>query len=103
MGTWGRSGLHKAFEATPQNTMSSGYGQYGGVGRCFPFWQDVLACYVVNTSAEDDSERRSGLLRSRTTMSVCTTRRSTLALWRCRLLLSDKARPTIPMHRPLVK
>ncbi|KAG9250365.1 NADH:ubiquinone oxidoreductase 11.5kD subunit [Emericellopsis atlantica] len=34
--------------------MSSGYGQYGGVGRCFPFWQEVLACYVVNTSAEND-------------------------------------------------
>merc|ERR1711964_411638 len=58
MGTTTRSGLHKAFEATPQNTMSSGYGQYGGVGRCFPFWQDVLACYVVNTSAEDDSGKK---------------------------------------------
>ncbi|WPG98490.1 Hypothetical protein R9X50_00128100 [Acrodontium crateriforme] len=35
--------------------MSSGYGLAGGPSRCFPFWQEVLACYVVNTSAEDDS------------------------------------------------
>ncbi|RKF82814.1 hypothetical protein GcC1_010004 [Golovinomyces cichoracearum] len=34
--------------------MSSGYGLNGGVSRCFPFWQDVLACYVVNTTEEDD-------------------------------------------------
>jgi hypothetical protein len=26
-----------------------------GPGRCFPFWQELLACYVVNTNAEDDS------------------------------------------------
>lgn len=26
-----------------------------GPGRCFPFWQEVLACYVVNSSAEDAS------------------------------------------------
>ncbi|EGP88070.1 unnamed protein product [Zymoseptoria tritici ST99CH_1A5] len=35
--------------------MSSGYGLTGGPSRCFPYWQEVLACYVVNTSAEDDS------------------------------------------------
>ena len=29
-----------------------------GVGRCFPFWQEVFACYVVNTSAEDDSGKK---------------------------------------------
>lgn len=29
-----------------------------GVGRCFPFWQEVMACYVVNTSAEDDSGKK---------------------------------------------
>ncbi|KAH7555414.1 hypothetical protein BM1_07037 [Bipolaris maydis] len=23
--------------------------------RCFPFWQEVLACYTTNTNAEDDS------------------------------------------------
>ncbi|KAI1172299.1 hypothetical protein F4777DRAFT_519202 [Nemania sp. FL0916] len=38
--------------------MSSGYGLTGGPGRCFPFWQEVLACYVVNTSAEDDSGKK---------------------------------------------
>lgn len=26
-----------------------------GPGRCFPFWQEVLACYVVNTTNEDIS------------------------------------------------
>ena len=26
-----------------------------GPGRCFPFWQEVLACYMVNTSSEDVS------------------------------------------------
>jgi len=63
--------------------MASGYGLHGGKGilkpsmagirpstspladnrplgpsRCFPFWQDVLACYVVNTSAEDESGKK---------------------------------------------
>ncbi|KAI6246590.1 hypothetical protein HI914_05244 [Erysiphe necator] len=38
--------------------MSSGYGLTGGVSRCFPFWQDVLACYVVNTTEEDDLGRK---------------------------------------------
>ncbi|KAK0720401.1 hypothetical protein B0H67DRAFT_576009 [Lasiosphaeris hirsuta] len=35
--------------------MASGYGLHGGPGRCFPFWQEVLACYVVNSDAEDNS------------------------------------------------
>ncbi|KAJ9637187.1 hypothetical protein H2199_007473 [Coniosporium tulheliwenetii] len=35
--------------------MSSGYGLAGGPSRCFPFWQEVLACYVTNTSTDDDS------------------------------------------------
>ncbi|KAG6299260.1 hypothetical protein E4U09_008300 [Claviceps aff. purpurea] len=35
--------------------MASGYGFHGGVGRCFPFWQEVLACYVVNASPDDPS------------------------------------------------
>ncbi|TLS31170.1 hypothetical protein PpBr36_02419 [Pyricularia pennisetigena] len=26
--------------------------------RCFPFWQELLACYVVNTSGEDDSGKK---------------------------------------------
>ncbi|KAG9234001.1 hypothetical protein BJ875DRAFT_28269 [Amylocarpus encephaloides] len=38
--------------------MSSGYGLNGGPSRCFPFWQEVLACYVVNTSSEDDSGKK---------------------------------------------
>lgn len=31
---------------------------YPGPGRCFPFWQEVLACYVVNTNSEDDSGKK---------------------------------------------
>ncbi|RCI13740.1 hypothetical protein L249_8115 [Ophiocordyceps polyrhachis-furcata BCC 54312] len=38
--------------------MASGYGMHGGPGRCFPFWQDVLACYVVNTSTDNDSGKK---------------------------------------------
>ncbi|KAL5599011.1 uncharacterized protein BROUX77_006044 [Berkeleyomyces rouxiae] len=38
--------------------MSSGYGLNGGVGRCFPFWQEVLACYVVNSSSEDKESKK---------------------------------------------
>ncbi|KAM0709825.1 hypothetical protein Q7P35_003866 [Cladosporium inversicolor] len=38
--------------------MSSGFGLTGGPSRCFPFWQDVLACYVVNTSTDDDSGKK---------------------------------------------
>lgn len=26
-----------------------------GPSRCFPFWQELLACYVVNTNTEDIS------------------------------------------------
>jgi hypothetical protein len=29
--------------------------QRTGPSRCFPFWQEVLACYVTNTNPEDDS------------------------------------------------
>ncbi|PFH54929.1 hypothetical protein XA68_11686 [Ophiocordyceps unilateralis] len=38
--------------------MASGFGMNGGPGRCFPFWQDVLACYVINTTSEDDSGKK---------------------------------------------
>ncbi|KAK3713074.1 hypothetical protein LTR37_008759 [Vermiconidia calcicola] len=38
--------------------MASGYGLGGGPSRCFPFWQEVLACYVVNTNSEDDSGKK---------------------------------------------
>ncbi|KAF2433108.1 hypothetical protein EJ08DRAFT_584191 [Tothia fuscella] len=33
--------------------MASGYGLNGGPSRCFPFWQEVLACYVINTNNDD--------------------------------------------------
>ncbi|KAI4275092.1 MAG: hypothetical protein LQ337_003464 [Flavoplaca oasis] len=33
--------------------MASGYGLAGGPSRCFPFWQELLACYVVNTNTDD--------------------------------------------------
>lgn len=29
-----------------------------GPSRCFPFWQEVLACYVINTTSEDDSGKK---------------------------------------------
>lgn len=29
-----------------------------GPSRCFPFWQEVLACYVVNTNSEDDTGKK---------------------------------------------
>ena len=100
-----------------------------GVGRCFPFWQDVLACYVVNTSAEDDSGKKKcafaledyyeclhhkkevgPLLKSHGDVAARRNRKfcanydnSTLELWRCRLLSSGKAQPTTPMHRRRVK
>ncbi|KAL8641513.1 MAG: hypothetical protein Q9228_001690 [Teloschistes exilis] len=35
--------------------MASGFGLNGGPSRCFPFWQELLACYVVNTNSEDIS------------------------------------------------
>ncbi|KAH8663536.1 hypothetical protein BGZ60DRAFT_490222 [Tricladium varicosporioides] len=38
--------------------MSSGFGLSGGQSRCFPFWQEMLACYVVNTNTEDDSGKK---------------------------------------------
>ncbi|KXT18853.1 hypothetical protein AC579_3536 [Pseudocercospora musae] len=38
--------------------MSSGYGLAGGPSRCFPFWQEVLACYAINTNAEDTSGKK---------------------------------------------
>ena len=29
-----------------------------GTSRCFAFWQEVLACYVVNTNTEDESGKK---------------------------------------------
>ncbi|KAA8895760.1 hypothetical protein FN846DRAFT_911417 [Sphaerosporella brunnea] len=37
--------------------MASGYGIKGDVGRCFPFWQDFLACYVTNTADSSSNWR----------------------------------------------
>ncbi|KAL2759254.1 hypothetical protein ACRALDRAFT_1075463 [Sodiomyces alcalophilus JCM 7366] len=33
--------------------MASGYGTHGGPSRCFPFWQEVLACYATNNATEE--------------------------------------------------
>ncbi|KAF4310507.1 hypothetical protein GTA08_BOTSDO13892 [Botryosphaeria dothidea] len=33
--------------------MASGFGLNGGPSRCFPFWQEVLACYVTNSNADN--------------------------------------------------
>ncbi|CAI7637175.1 NADH-ubiquinone oxidoreductase kd subunit [Penicillium manginii] len=30
--------------------MASGFGNNLGPNRCFPFWQELLGCYVVNSS-----------------------------------------------------
>ncbi|KAK1968250.1 NADH:ubiquinone oxidoreductase 11.5kD subunit [Colletotrichum eremochloae] len=38
--------------------MASGYGLHGGPSRCFPFWQELLGCYVVNTTGEDHSGKK---------------------------------------------
>ncbi|KAF3223659.1 hypothetical protein TWF679_000097 [Orbilia oligospora] len=35
--------------------MASGYGATGGVTPCFPFWQDFLACYIMNTTKYSDA------------------------------------------------
>ena len=29
-----------------------------GPSRCFPFWQELLACYVINTSSGDGSGQK---------------------------------------------
>ncbi|KIW06494.1 uncharacterized protein PV09_02930 [Verruconis gallopava] len=35
--------------------MASGYGLNGGPSRCYPFWQEVMACYVTNATPYDSS------------------------------------------------
>lgn len=40
-----------------QESMANNF-NFAGPSRCFPFWQEVLACYVVNTNSEDDSGKR---------------------------------------------
>lgn len=43
--------VHHGPSSTPRLTTP-------GPSRCFPFWQEVLACYVVNTNSEDDSGKK---------------------------------------------
>ncbi|GAM84371.1 hypothetical protein ANO11243_023650 [Dothideomycetidae sp. 11243] len=38
--------------------MASGYGLAGGPSRCFPFWQEVLACYVSNTASGSEASAK---------------------------------------------
>lgn len=47
-----------ARRATPLYVICNEAYSLQGTSRCFPFWQEVLACYVVNTTAEDDSGKK---------------------------------------------
>ncbi|KAH8692813.1 hypothetical protein BGW36DRAFT_430558 [Talaromyces proteolyticus] len=38
--------------------MASGYGLNGGPSRCFPFWQDLLGCYVINGGEGDEGKKK---------------------------------------------
>ncbi|KAL1971157.1 hypothetical protein VTN77DRAFT_108 [Rasamsonia byssochlamydoides] len=38
--------------------MASGYGLNGGPSRCFPFWQELLGCYVVNGGEGDAGKKK---------------------------------------------
>ncbi|KAF2758034.1 NADH-ubiquinone oxidoreductase [Pseudovirgaria hyperparasitica] len=38
--------------------MASGFGMNGGPGRCFPFWQEVLTCYVSNQEEDPKSKAK---------------------------------------------
>ncbi|KAB2568858.1 Protein of unknown function DUF3176 [Lasiodiplodia theobromae] len=37
--------------------MASGFGLNGGPSRCFPFWQEVLACYVTNSNVDSPNAK----------------------------------------------
>ncbi|KEF58726.1 NADH dehydrogenase (ubiquinone) Fe-S protein 5 [Exophiala aquamarina CBS 119918] len=39
--------------------MASGYGANSGVSRCFSFWQEYMACYVINQN--DQVARQQGV------------------------------------------
>ncbi|RKO97088.1 hypothetical protein CAUPRSCDRAFT_20, partial [Caulochytrium protostelioides] len=34
--------------------MSSGFGTKGGRGRCYPFFQEMMACAVQSDAAKED-------------------------------------------------
>ncbi|KAK5940365.1 hypothetical protein PMZ80_007785 [Knufia obscura] len=38
--------------------MASGYGIHGGTSRCFPYWQEYMACYVM--TKDDPVAREKG-------------------------------------------
>jgi NADH dehydrogenase (ubiquinone) Fe-S protein 5 len=42
----------------PSNTRPPSKKKPPGPSRCFPFWQELLACYVVNTTNDDDSGKK---------------------------------------------
>ncbi|KIV89375.1 hypothetical protein PV10_08949 [Exophiala mesophila] len=37
--------------------MASGYGINGGISRCYSFWQEYMACYVINQNDPDARQR----------------------------------------------
>ncbi|KAK2789023.1 hypothetical protein FQN52_006390 [Onygenales sp. PD_12] len=38
--------------------MASGYGLNGGPSRCFPFWQELLGCYVINAGEGETGKKK---------------------------------------------
>ncbi|OQD75022.1 hypothetical protein PENDEC_c008G00601 [Penicillium decumbens] len=38
--------------------MASGFGLKGGPGRCYPFWQEVLGCYAVNSGGGEAGKKQ---------------------------------------------
>jgi hypothetical protein len=43
---------------SPGNTTLTRLCPLPGPSRCFPFWQELLSCYVVNSSDDDDSGKK---------------------------------------------
>ncbi|KAI9791895.1 MAG: hypothetical protein M1833_001313 [Piccolia ochrophora] len=54
---YGLNGVQLALPSYAESTLRL-LTKYAGVSRCFPFWQEVLACYVVNTNTDDDSGKK---------------------------------------------
>jgi len=57
-GQWLQLERQLAVDCEKLNEAYQALTSYAGPSRCFPFWQELLACYVVNTSAEDDSGKK---------------------------------------------